>query len=57
MDKTKLNAVNEVYDAAEELLQNIYDAGEYENEETGEIHSDIQALEKALAALHLAFEL
>jgi len=56
MDK-KIKAALEIYDAANELLRNLYDADQHVVEGTNMIHPDISRLEKALAALNKTFEL
>ena len=50
-------ALLSIYESANLLLSNIYDAGEHENPETGEIYPDINELEKALALLNKTFKL
>lgn len=57
-DTTKNRKVlDELYDSAEALLQNLHDADEHVNQETGEMLPDVSRLEKALASFNKGYRL
>lgn len=45
-----------LYEAANELLQNLSDCGEDRHFDTGEQHADVSNLEKAIAKAHLELQ-
>ena len=52
----RLSSINKLYDAANYLLQNLYDADQHIND-IKEVYPDVNALEKALAKVNKTFKL